>query len=619
MSELTYGEAAEQLGVSKATVQNWIRQGILSPNQRNQIPHKEIRRFNKNLSNGKLQRLKSRANKSSASRTFIPQEYIDVKLTRKETILLLNIIKELKEPGNHVLFAYFQHQIKEKRLNEDFHPYIFQEMAQWSNEISEPISAETYNSICRLPLKQQFDGAGLLYQMLQKEGRKSIQGSYYTPSYIANDVMRRYSGQWKSFLDPCCGSGAFLMAAAQVSGNPLDVEGWDIDPLAVHIARLNLMLQFPEISFSPRIYVRDSLNYKNTKRFDLIATNPPWGVHFTKEKQNELRKRFEGISSKESFSFFIALALNHLQKEGTASFILPEALLKVKTHHLMRKHLLDESQITYVKYLGKPFQNVQTEVVRMDIQKNKERKKTVVVREDSIYSVDTNSFYQNPSYVFSFNSSERDCRILDKVYSIKHVTLKQGVHWVLGVVTGNNKKFTRTRKGKNWFPLISGKDIEPYEIQSHKKYINFNRQILQQSAPKHVYNQTPKIVYRFITDKPVFAIDRDGQITLNSANSFFLERDDISESLLIAYLNSALFRFILLKKFNSLKVLRSHLEELPIPFIPPKSEEEIISMVKKIEESAKKDREYLMHELDNTIFDLYNIPLNDRRYILETV
>ncbi len=83
MRELTYKEAAAQLNVSPATIKNWTRQGLLSTGKSFYPLESDIYKLKNELSSSDNKRLKSRANKSSATGKFIPSEYIEDKSSRK--------------------------------------------------------------------------------------------------------------------------------------------------------------------------------------------------------------------------------------------------------------------------------------------------------------------------------------------------------------------------------------------------------------------------------------------------------------------------------------------------------------------------------------------------------
>ena len=76
------------------------------------------------------------------------------------------------------------------------------------------------------------------------EGQKSQKGAYYTPSTIVNEIVSEYVKKDSKVFDPCCGTGQFLLAFAEVVENPVDIYGIDLDEVAVRIARLNILIKF---------------------------------------------------------------------------------------------------------------------------------------------------------------------------------------------------------------------------------------------------------------------------------------------------------------------------------------------------------------------------------------
>ena len=80
----------------------------------------------------------------------------------------------------------------------------------------------------------------------------------------------------------------------------------------------------------------------------------------------------------------------------------------------------------------------------------------------------------------------------------------------------------------------------------------------------------------------------------------------------MAVLNSKCARFYFKKVFNSVKVLRSHIERIPIPMIKKAAQDEIIAIVDTIlqaddESVIKKHYE----KLDCIIADLYGLSADD--------
>lgn len=59
------------------------------------------------------------------------------------------------------------------------------------------------------------DLLGLVYQCLLSEGHKIRTGYYYTPKAVVDWMLGGFSfANGETLLDPCCGSGSFLLASA---------------------------------------------------------------------------------------------------------------------------------------------------------------------------------------------------------------------------------------------------------------------------------------------------------------------------------------------------------------------------------------------------------------------
>ena len=124
-------------------------------------------------------------------------------------------------------------------------------------------------------------------------------------------------------------------------------------------------------------------------------------------------------------------------------------------------------------------------------------------------------------------------------------------------------------------PIYRGKDIQPYHLTESKLKIHFNKEDFQQSAPEELYRQR-KIVYRFIADHPVCCIDEKGVLFLNSAN-FFIPSSalDYPWETIVCLFNSSLYEEYYKNTFASIKVLRSHIENLPLFLFSPEQHRQL--------------------------------------------
>jgi len=459
------------------------------------------------------------------------------------------------------------------------------------------------------------DTIGIIYQSLLSEGSKSRHGAYYTPKIMVEKIFNEYCSKNSKFLDPCCGTGEFLICAAR-SGyyDPESLYGYDIDALAVKIARFNLLLTFREKEFSPNIYKADTLteiasgamfcetnDLKNT--FDLIATNPPWGSAV--KDCNLCKKMYPQITSRESFSLFLSKAMILAKRRGYISFILPESVLNIKAHSDIRKHLLENTTIKAVHALGRRFKGVFTPVIRLDLINEKafDGSTLDVVRENgNSYKIPQSRFKDNDNFIFDVSVSNEEHKILSFIYEKPYVTLKDNAEWAMGIVTGDNRKFITDKQSSGSEPVYKGSDVNKFFLKSPKSYIKYEPELFQQTAPEYIYRAGEKLIYKFISDRLIFAYDRNKSLTLNSANILIPKLDGYPIKLVLGLLNSGIYQFIFSRKFNTHKVLKGDLEKLPLPLIKNEDQNQIISLV----EEAINGKD-VCRELDSAIMRIIGL------------
>lgn len=92
----------------------------------------------------------------------------------------------------------------------------------------------------RLKINSELSGKEISddYESSLSESYKNKEGIYYTPQYIVEDMMRDITDvEGKTFLDPCCGSGNFIIEAIKKGFAPENVFGFDTDENAVAITK----------------------------------------------------------------------------------------------------------------------------------------------------------------------------------------------------------------------------------------------------------------------------------------------------------------------------------------------------------------------------------------------
>ncbi len=291
-------------------------------------------------------------------------------------------------------------------------------------------------------------------------------GVYYTPTYIVDYIVRQTVGKLVEgkkpgprggvsqlrILDPACGSGSFLLGAYQflldwhldaylsdgaekwaAGRSPRiykndhgewrvtsderkrillrNIYGVDIDPQAVEVTKLSLLLKvlegedeqsisrqlaffhervLPELGgnikcgnslIGPDFYDGQQLNLLSEDEmyrinafdwqrefaeimaaggFDAVIGNPPWGADFREDELEYLRKRNRPIIVRmiDSFMYFVFQMSEKLKAAGYFGMILPDVILYQIDNEKLRRHLLMNYKINSVFNMGNVFEKV---------------------------------------------------------------------------------------------------------------------------------------------------------------------------------------------------------------------------------------------------------------------
>lgn len=272
MKPLSIDAVASIIGVSNATVRNWVKAGHLTPARQRPLSifEKDALQLKRDISSGSLARLRTRANKSGSEVRLIPKEYsnnppllsivdavvavfqqarLDLATTMYIISLrLLELRGEVVRSSCEIYDLNSFHSWKRKAMREV--------LASWHAHLptfSGDLNAHYRSVYFSVTGPQEGDVLGLVYQSLCNEGHKSQAGSYYTPTNIVRaSLTQGASVRLNSFLDPCCGTGTYLLCAADVLGLSIDqLYGFDNDDIAACIARINLLLAFPSADSPP--------------------------------------------------------------------------------------------------------------------------------------------------------------------------------------------------------------------------------------------------------------------------------------------------------------------------------------------------------------------------------
>lgn len=186
------------------------------------------------------------------------------------------------------------------------------------------------------------DTKGAIYEgILEKNGqdKKSGAGQYFTPRALIKAMVDVTDPKiTETVCDPACGTGGFLLEAFdhmkrqsedRKKQNFLKNDalcGYDITPLVVTLASMNLYLHGAGINSSP-IRCQDSLEKVPEQLYDVILANPPFGIRPAGLGAiSEMRQDFFAPTSNNQLNFLQHIMLL-LKVGGRAAVVLPDNVL----------------------------------------------------------------------------------------------------------------------------------------------------------------------------------------------------------------------------------------------------------------------------------------------------
>ncbi len=533
----------------------------------------------------------------------------------------------------------------------------------------------------------------------ESKTHRKEQGIYYTPSYIVDYIVKNTVGEFIKthtpeeikkvrILDPACGSGSFLIRAYKELENywknnsdfaqlTLDSEefyskkveilknnifGVDLDPKAVEITQLNLLLQISErkqrlpllqnnIKVGNSLIDDPSISDKAFKwesefpeimkegGFDIVVGNPPYVFTRDVEFQDNFKKYieykyFEGLKSKANkrakqsgkinlYAIFLIRSIRLEKNLSLFSFIIPNNILRTTTYDIVREFILENCKILNIVDLGAGiFENVTASTVILILQKESKievrNNNNVLVSHEldektDIKRVSQSKFLENTSYVFNITLGNSELPLTNKIEKNSKILGELTDYIIEGIVGNLKSDVVDSPINEKCRKFLTGKDINRYSIIYKNKYIVYDRARLHRARPEEIFTKDKIIIQRISGgNRPIKAVlDKEGYFSFASTNLLTLKEDSgIKLEYILGILNSKLMNWYYVNKFTNgseltVNISKTFLEQIPIKYANKSEEAEIIELVDK------------MLSLKKEIVSLFD-KKTDRVYSLET-
>ncbi|KRB73004.1 hypothetical protein ASE01_19695 [Nocardioides sp. Root190] len=176
-------------------------------------------------------------------------------------------------------------------------------------------------------------------------------GAFYTPPDLVDWILDRAltAGSAASVLDPACGTGHFLVAAARRVGVRA-VHGSDLDPEAVRIARERLAAEDPSVptaDIARQVVVGDGLEVWAGRRFDAVVGNPPFLGQLRRRTSGQSEPRRRGLGAyTDTSAVFLHRALDLVGAGGVVALVQPLSVLAARDAGPVRSAVAAAGSIT---------------------------------------------------------------------------------------------------------------------------------------------------------------------------------------------------------------------------------------------------------------------------------
>jgi ribosomal protein L11 methyltransferase (prmA) len=442
------------------------------------------------------------------------------------------------------------------------------------------------------------------YNLISKNYEKSLdleykkkKGIFYTDIELADKIIDFLNLPKDSIiLDPCCGTGNFLVAAKNQGYQK--IYGADIDKQAISISKKNIdlaKLENIDTLANGADYILNK--FKLTESVDVIIGNPPY-VPISKDIIIDTSDYLFLRNVKESGSnlFIAALyrAFDLAKENGIISYVIPKNFLHISSYKILRKMILNKKQIVSIVDIGKKFKNVRGEQIIITL-KNKFVKDNNI----SIYEYKNNeiikklevpqNFYKDEILLFGSKENFSIFKKLEGTYQ-KFSDICTGY-----VGRGRSKLDT----------AITGKDIRKFSFKNVEVPKKGNKVFIQ-----NIYSAEAGIIASFA-----------GELEAAETVTVFTDGDEKMCRYILGFLHSRLCNYYLLKFcFNNSKLTMhtdaKYLKKLPL-VKDSKTFSKVISIVKSLEkiDYMSKDWFEMLESLNNLIYKIYEIDENEKKYI----
>jgi type I restriction-modification system DNA methylase subunit len=287
--------------------------------------------------------------------------------------------------------------------------------------------------------------------------------------------------------------------------------------------------------------------------FDCVIGNPPYinlkrGFLSDPEK-DYLQSQYETATGQyDAFAVFLEKALRLLRGGGIHAFIVPKPVLVSESYEPVRRLILG-SALQAVADCGSPFEGVGVEGVVLVVATRAGRDGLVCMERVerrgppvALGRVTQGSLRALPFASLSYLVNQRNAALVENV-GAAGISLKDCAALLArGIETGKSSDAITERPGRRGRPLLRGEDVTRYRAASTGLYYQAHDGNVAEWKDRGIYECPGKLIIRRVANRIIAALDVEQRWTLNTLYSL-IPSSGVDARYLLGCLNSSLLSY----------------------------------------------------------------------------
>ena len=372
--------------------------------------------------------------------------------------------------------------------------------------------------------------------------------------------------------------------------------------------------------------------FRNNGGFDIAIGNPPYVniVNLPSTYRTYLQSHYTITKNKvDLYAYFVEMSKKIINKHGQITFIIPQTWKATDSFEKFRRLIFDNFKLLQVVNLNMGTFEAVVRPVIIQLQNGAESDYTISIKNDRFKEIDqieVEEVLQSAHYVLDTESSQTDKKLFKKIER-ESSQLGSILQFTRGIKTSNDKRFISSQViDEDSHPVYRGKNIKAYTLNWKGEYIWYRPDLMREkvgSVPheKELFEADEKIICQRVNSSMqlLAAYDKEKNYFLDT--TIVSRYDSLAKGYEMKYIlglmNSKLINYWYCFKYRMPTIGLYELHSIPIRKASSEIQEEMCNKVEKILErtTAKKAFDDIADEIDEMVFDLYEISQDERNYI----